>query len=128
MTFVEYYPRLARNENRKQTAAWTPPVDVIEHEGGFDLILDLPGVKKGDFTIKVKEGILYLTGERIRPEYDENEKFHYYYERPYGSFERSFRLPEHVDSDKINASFADGELHVVVPKLEKARPRTIKIS
>ena len=127
MTFVKYYPRSARNETSAK-AAWTPSVDVIEHEDSFDLTLDLPGIKKEDLTITVKEGILYLAGERKRPEQDENENFHHYYERTYGTFERSFKLPDHVDGDKIKASFADGELHVGVPKLEKAKPRTIKIS
>jgi HSP20 family protein len=127
MTFVKYYPRYARNEARAK-ATWRPSVDVIEHEGSFDLTLDLPGIKKEDLTITVKEGTLYLSGERKRPEHDANDKFYHYYERPYGTFERSFKLPDHVDGDKIKASFADGELHVEMPKLEKAKPRTIKIS
>lgn len=127
MTFVKYYPKYARNEDRSQ-AAWRPSVDVVEHEGSFNLTLDLPGIKKEDLTITVKEGKLYLSGERKRPERDENTDFYYYYERPYGTFERSFKLPEHVDGDKIKASFTDGELTVEVPKLEKAKPRTIKVS
>lgn len=128
MTLVRYYPRHARNEVRARAAAWTPAVDVNEHEDTFDLTLDLPGIKKEDLKITVKEGKLFLTGERKRPDHDTNEKYYNYYERPYGTFERSFKLPEHVDADKIKASFSDGELHVVVPKLEKARPRTIKVS
>jgi HSP20 family protein len=128
MTLVKYYPRYARNEARSKAASWTPSVDVVEHEDSFDLTLDLPGIKKEDLTITVKEGKLYLSGEKKRPEHDTNDKFYHYYERPYGTFERTFSLPEHVDGDKIKATFADGELHVVVPKLEKARPRTIKVS
>jgi len=127
MTFVKYYPKYARNEaTAKET--WTPSADVIEREDGFDLTLDLPGIKKEDLTITVKEEILYLSGERKRLEHEVNEKFHHYYERQYGTFERSFRLPDHVDGEHIKATFADGELHVTVPKLEKAKPKTIKIS
>jgi HSP20 family protein len=127
MTLVKYYPRYARSEARAQ-AAWRPSVDVTEHENGFHLTLDLPGIKKEDLTITVKEGTLYLSGERKRPGRDENTEFYHYYERPSGAFERSFKLPDHVDGDKIKASFSDGELTVEVPKLEKAKPRTIKIS
>ena len=127
MTLVKYYPRNARTEARAK-AAWRPSVDVIEHEDRFDLTLDLPGIKKEDMNITVKEGTLYLSGERKRPERDENAEFYHYYERPGGAFERSFQLPDHVDGDKIKASFADGELTVEVPKSEKAKQRTIKVS
>ena len=127
MTLVKYYPRYARNTVSAQ-AAWRPSVDVIEHEDRFDLTLDLPGIKKEDLTITVKEGTLYLSGEREQPERDENAEFYHSYERPAGSFERSFQLPDHVDGDKIKASFADGVLTVEVPKSEKAKPRTIKVS
>ena len=127
MTFVKYYPKYARNEARANTV-WRPSVDVIEREGSFELTLDLPGIKKEDLTITVKEGTLSLSGERIRPEQNENQELYRNYERPYGQFERSFKLPDHVDGEKIKASFADGVLTVEVPKLEKAKPRTIKIS
>ena len=127
MTFVKYYPGYARKDAPAE-AAWRPSVDVVEHEGSFALTLDLPGIKKEDLTITVKEGILSLSGERKRPEHDANEELYRNYERPYGTFERSFKLPDHVDGEKIKATFADGELTVEVPKLEKAKPRTIKIS
>ena len=128
MTLVRYYPNLKKVYRAiSENNVWNPAVDVIEDGDIFVLELDLPGLKKSDFTITVKEGILTLSGERKRKE-PEDEKHYRYFERPIGAFERSFRLPEHVDGEKVKASYKNGVLKLELPKKEEAKPRTIQIT
>ena len=128
MTLVRYYPEL-KNIYRTigRNNVWNPAVDIIEDNDIFLIELDLPGFKKSDFTITVKEGVLTLNGERKRKESEDGEHYRYF-ERPVGAFERSFRLPEHVDGEKVKASYKNGVLKLELPKKEEARPHTIQIT
>ena len=127
MTLVRYYPvSRKRYANQSLEKSWIPAFDVIENADGFALELDLPGLKKSDFTLAVKEGILTISGERKRKEL-ENEKSYRYHEREFGVFERSFKLPEYVDGEKIKASYKNGVLKLELPKKEDTKPRTIQI-
>ena len=127
MTLVKYYPvTRKRYSGYNADNTWTPAVDVIEHTDGFVLEIDLPGFKKNDFTLKVKEGVLTLSGER-KLEKPADEKLYRYYERTYGAFERSFKLPEHVEDNKIKASYKNGVLKLDFPKKEETKPRSIHI-
>lgn len=128
MTFVRYYSGL-KNVYRTidRNNVWSPSVDVIEDNDIVVLELDLPGLKKSDFAITVKEDVLTVSGERKRKE-PEDEKHYRYFERSIGAFERSFRVPEHVDGEKVKASYKNGILKLELPKKEEAKPRTIQIS
>ncbi len=108
---------------------WQPSVDIRETDDAYTITADLPGVKKKDVKITVNDGTLVISGERTYENKDENGSFHRR-ERGYGSFQRSFHLPETVLEDMITASFKDGILTVEVPKAEEVKPKNheIKIS
>lgn len=106
----------------QQTATWAPHADIDEEEAFYSLSLDLPGLKKEDLTIEVEQDQVVVSGERKPP-----EKRGLYSERKYGKFQRTFTLPTHVDTAKIEAKFEDGVLRVKVPKAETAKPRQVKI-
>jgi HSP20 family protein len=125
MTFVRYYPRT--NEQQKPLETWSPAADVVEKDNGYLLEIDLPGFSKSDFSLKVDENVLTITGER-KHKTPTDEKLYRFYERPWGVFKREFRLPEHVDAGKINATYENGVLTLEMVKKEEAKPRTIAIS
>ncbi len=128
MTLVRYYPNLKKVYREiSENDLWNPAVDIIEDNDVFILEIDLPGLEKSDFTITVKEDLLILSGERKREETEE-EKHYRYFERPIGSFERSFRLPKNVDGEKVKASHKNGVLKLEIPKKEEDKPRTIRIT
>lgn len=92
--------------------------DVVENEKSYNLAIDLPGFKKDDIHIDLKENTVAIKGERKRDNGD--EKFVMY-------FERSFTLPTNVDTEKVEAQFEDGVLNLVLPKLAAAKARKIDI-
>jgi HSP20 family protein len=105
---------------------WLPPVDIAEDEKEYTLKVELPGVKREDVRVSVEGGVLSLTGER-KVEKEEKNKKHHRMERIYGSFVRTFTLPEGAAPDKISAEFKDGVLIVHLPKDEKAKPKSIEV-
>ena len=106
---------------------WVPPIDLVEAEDHFVLKADLPGLAEGDVNIEVQDGTLTISGER-QAEHEQREKGWYRIERSFGSFNRSLTLPDGVDPDRIDASFANGVLEVRIPKPEERKPRRISIS
>ena len=105
---------------------WVPPVDIYETRDGFVIQVELPGVKKEDVGLELKENSLVLKGER-RLERDVKEGAHRT-ERVYGAFQRSFNLPTNINTSGVKASFKDGVLEIVLPKAEEAKPRQISIA
>jgi HSP20 family protein len=110
-----------------QGRRWVPPMDLVEVEDHFVLKADLPGLAEGDVNIEVQDGTLTIAGER-NAEHEQREKGWYRIERSFGSFNRSLTLPDGVDADRIDASFANGVLEVRIPKPEERKPRRISIS
>ena len=106
---------------------WVPPIDLVEAEDHFVLKADLPGLAEGDVNIEVQDGTLTISGER-QAEHEQREKGWYRIERSFGSFNRSLTLPDGVDPDRIDASFANGVLEVRIPKPEERKPRRISIT
>ena len=115
----------AREEQFSLTE-WTPPVDIAEDDKEYTIKAELPGVNKEDVKVTVEGGVLSITGER-KSEKEEKDKKYHRIERTYGSFVRSFTLPEGTASDKINAEFKDGVLKLHLPKDEKAKPKTVDV-
>jgi len=113
-------------EEALTVADWTPSVDVIENEKEFVIKAELPEVKKEDMKVNVEEGILSIRGERKQEKEEKGKKFHRI-ERSYGSFFRSFTLPEDVDSTKVAAEFKDGVLNIRLPRTEKPKPKTLDV-
>ncbi|MGZ4872991.1 MAG: Hsp20/alpha crystallin family protein, partial [Candidatus Angelobacter sp.] len=105
---------------------WAPSVDIIEDEKEWLIQADLPEVKKEDVKVSVENGALSITGER-KLEKEEKDKKYHRVERAYGSFVRSFTLPDDADATKVNAEFKDGVLKVHVAKSEAAKPKQIEV-
>lgn len=103
-----------------------PNFDVDETVEAYLLSVDLPGVKKEDLKIDMSGDVLTISGER-KYERDSKEAGASKVERSYGSFQRSFTLPNSVEGNKIEAHLEDGVLRIVIPKSEQAKPRTIEI-
>jgi HSP20 family protein len=107
-------------------AEWAPLVDIVEDEKEYLIKAELPEVKKEDIKIGVQDDVLTISGERQYEKEEKNKKYHRV-ERAYGSFARSFTLPEDSDGDKLSAEFKDGVLKVHLPKSEKAKPKKIEV-
>lgn len=105
---------------------WSPRLDVSETDTAIEVIADLPGLEKKDIEISLDNGVLVIKGER-KEEHKETEKHVHRMERRYGSFYRALRLPAEVKTDKIEASFKNGELKVTLPKSEEAKKRITNI-
>jgi len=122
----DFFPARWWGDGSAERPSWNPRTDVVEEKEAYRLAVDLPGVGKDALSVVVEEGILKISGERKSEKKEESEGFRRL-ERVAGSFERSFRLPEGVEVDKIESTFRDGVLTVRVPKSEKALPRQIEV-
>lgn len=111
----------------EQELSFNPFIDVAEDEKGMTLKAELPGLKREDVKIKIREGILTLSGEKKFEEETKKEDY-YRLERSYGNFARSFTLPQSVDAEKVKASMADGVLTLSIPKKPEAQEREVDIS
>jgi HSP20 family protein len=109
-------------------ADWVPAVDVFENPQ-HELVLkaELPGVKREDIDVKVENNTLTIRGQRTR-ETEVKEDAYHRVERTYGSFVRSFALPNTVSADGIKAEFKDGVLTVTLPAREEATPRQVQVA
>jgi HSP20 family protein len=118
-----------RSRTRRQASAarWYPSVDVLESKDAYLIRAELPGMKKEEINVEVKDGTLALSGERKSEQPAEGVEYRHM-ERVAAKFWRSFTLPETVKQDGIEATYKDGILEVRVPKAEEAKPRQIEIS
>jgi HSP20 family protein len=112
----------------RREAVWkaAPAVDVVEGEKTYEITAELPGMDEKNIEVKVANGNLTIKGEK-QEEKEEKKKDYYLHERHFGSFERSFEIPEGVDADKIEASFKKGILTVMLPKKPEAQKPEKKI-
>ena len=125
--FNEFMGRSLRQmEEETAACAWTPAVNILEREEGIVISADLPGLKAEDVDVTVDNGVLTIKGERTLEEVSEGETYHRV-ERSYGSFERSFSIPNSVDPKKIEARFTNGEMTITLPKREESKPRSVKV-
>lgn len=108
------------------TGEWAPRVDIVETDKEFSIKAEIPEVKKEDVKIRVDNGVLMISGERKQEKEEKGKTFHRV-ERFYGSFTRSFALPDTVDQTKIGASFKDGMLNLSLPKTAGAQPKAIEV-
>ena len=109
-----------------RSRGFAPPVDVSETPEEYLVTAELPGAKPEDVTVELNDGVLTIRGEK-RLVRDEQKEHARYAERVFGSFVRSFSLPQNADGEKVQADFKDGLLTLRVPKKEEAKPRTIAI-
>jgi HSP20 family protein len=106
--------------------SFVPPVDVYEDEQNLILKLEVPGVNEADLNVSVENNTLTIQGERKFEKEEKEENFHRI-ERRYGSFLRTFKLPNTVNSDKVEASCDKGILKITLVKRAEAKPRQIKV-
>ena len=116
------YPALLDEER-----TWVPAFDISENEKEYILTAELPGVDAKDLDITLSEGILTVKGEKKQEKEDNGENYHRI-ERTYGSFQRSFHLPEKVQTDKVDAAYKDGILKLTLKKDEKSEVKKITVN
>lgn len=109
--------------------SWAPVVDIREDENEIAIVAELPGLKPEQVDVTCENGVLNIRGEKSeeRKENDEARRYHLL-ERTYGSFSRSFQLPQGLDESKIEAGFDNGVLTVRVPKAALPQPKKIQIN
>ena len=122
--FDEFWGRTAPEATAVE--AWAPRVDISEEDTAVLLTAELPGVSKDDVKVELKDGVLTLSGEK-KSEHKEEKNGFYRSERVYGSFTRSFTVPETLDAEKIEAEYANGVLRLTLPKRPEAAPRLIDV-
>lgn len=108
-------------------AEFMPHTDIAETESGFEVTVELPGMKPEEVTVEMKEGRLWIAGEKKEEKEEKGKAFHRV-ERRYGEFRRVIPLPTPVDEGKVEAKFTDGVLRVSVPKAAKALPKHVKVT
>ena len=116
-----------RSSAQPSMSKWYPAVDVLESKESYLIRAELPGMKREDINVEVKDGTLLLSGERKSEKPAEGVEYRHV-ERSTAKFWRSFSLPETVKQDGIEATYKDGILEIRVPKAEEAKPRQIEIS
>ena len=115
-------------DNVLTRGTWIPPVDIYETDGhGLVVEAELPGMKREDIQVTVENGTLTIKGERKVSEERRKEQVHRV-ERTYGSFSRTFSLPQTVDSEHVMAEYRDGTLRVTLPLREEAKPRRVQVT
>jgi HSP20 family protein len=108
------------------TGTWYPAVDIRETKDAFILEADLPGLKKEDIEVTVVDDVVTIKGERKEEEERKSDGYHRY-ERVYGAFQRSFRIPGGIEAKGVEAKFENGVLTVTLPKPEEAKPKQIEV-
>ena len=124
--FEDSLTRSNESDEDLDVCAWRPPVDIFETEDGILLKAELPGIRKENISIEVKDTILTIKGERFS-EPDIPQDRHYRQERCFGTFHRSFTLRHTIKPESIKAKYKDGILEVTIPKSEKEKPKQIRI-
>ncbi|MGA9116986.1 MAG: Hsp20/alpha crystallin family protein [Bacteroidota bacterium] len=124
--FDTFFREGLEHDTDAAASAWNPPVDVAEQEDGYVVMMELPGVRREDVKITMRENVLTVTGEK-KQEKESRASGRSRVERSYGAFQRSFSLPGSVRPDGGEASFADGVLSIRLRKPEEAKPRQIEV-
>lgn len=128
--FNRFFGRLpARRESGREAmtvADWIPTVDITEDDKEYLIKAEIPEVEKRDVKVTVQDGVLTIQGERKQEKEEKGRRYHRV-ERSYGTFVRSFSLPEDATDANIKAEFREGMLFVHLPKSERARPKAIEV-
>ena len=118
---------ITRGEEKELfSGTWTPSIDIYETEHALILSAEVPGIEENDIEIKIEDNTLTLHGERKFNKETKEENYHRI-ERAYGSFHRSFTLPNYIDQDKIKAEHENGILKITMPKKKELKPRKVNV-
>jgi HSP20 family protein len=115
-----------QGSGRAATTAWAPALDISERKDAYLVAVELPGVEADDLQITLEDGLLTIQGERHFAQDSSEQQFHRV-ERRYGAFRRSITLPAQVLAEQIEATVDNGVLQIVVPKMEQATPKRIRV-
>ena len=115
-----------KEESTIPARTFMPTADIYEDRDSLKVILEMPGVEKGNVNVRVEEGVLVVEGRLDLTKYRGLQPL--YTEYNIGNYSRSFRLSNAIDQDKIGAELKDGMLSLTLPKAEKAKPRTIQVT
>ena len=115
-----------QGSGRAATTAWAPALDISERKDAYLVTVELPGVETDDLQVTLEDGLLTIQGERHFAHDSSEQQFHRV-ERRYGAFRRSITLPAHVMAEGIQATADNGVLQILVPKMEEATPKRIKV-
>jgi HSP20 family protein len=124
--FRQNYGTEGREESLT-TSSFAPAVDVYEDEHQVTLKIEVPGVDEKDIDVRIENNVLTVHGERKFEKEEKEENFRRV-ERQYGSFTRTFTLPNTVDSENVQASYDKGILKIALPKKSEAKPKQIKVN
>ena len=124
--FRESFNDTGRDESLT-TSSFAPAVDVYEDEHRVTLKIEVPGIEEKDIDVRVENNVLSVSGER-KIEREEKEENYRRVERQYGSFTRTFTLPQTVDTDHVSANYDKGLLKITLPKKAEAKPKQIKVN
>jgi len=113
------------NDSMSQNS-WNPQIDIADDNDNFYINAEIPGIDKDDIKINIKGNTLTINGEK-KAEKESKGKNYYRSERVFGSFARTFELPEAIDREKISANYTNGILKLTVPKTEEAKPKEIEV-
>ncbi len=122
----ELFQNFLGSEQGGEAAVFAPRTNVAETDKAYEVTVDLPGMKPEEFNVELKDGQLWITGER-KHEAEERGKAYHRIERAYGQFRRVIPLDQNVDPDKVAAEYKDGVLRIEVPKSEAAQPKRITV-
>ena len=114
------------NREDMLNGAWSPKVDIYENKENLVLEAELPGMSRKDFELTIENNVITLRGERTFEKKTEGDNYHRL-ERSYGSFTRSFTLPQTVSAEGAKAEFNNGILNVTLPKREETKARKIEV-
>ena len=117
----------AHSEDNLMSSAFVPAVDIYEDEHDIRVKMEVPGIDQNDIDIRVENNTLSVKGERKFDKDEKEENFHRI-ERRYGSFVRSFTLPNTVEAESVQANYHNGVLYINLPKKAEAKPKQIKVN
>ena len=125
--FEDAFPRSREIDEDVVQCAWRPAVDIYETNEAVVFKVELPGVKKDDVSVEVKENVLTIKGTRAEEKAVDDENY-YRRERCFGTFSRSFNLQQVVNPESIRAKFKGGLLEVTIPKPIEEKPKQVSVS
>jgi HSP20 family protein len=113
--------------DRDITLSSYPRVNIVEEKEVYKISADMPGLDKKDIAIEIKNRVLSISGEKKEEKTERDKNLFYHMERKFGTFRREFALPEHVDSENVEAKYANGVLELTLRKTEAAKPKSIEV-
>jgi len=113
--------------DRDLTETDFPRVDIVEEKDAYKITADVPGMDKKDIKVEVENEVLTISGEKKEEKTEKDKNRYYHLERSYGAFSRSFKLPENVSSENIEAKYNNGVVELKLNKKEIAKPKAIEV-